>query len=491
MKSITSNLKIFVNKLPPPTHWKFWVVMAIFAKTSFFIFKVCELGIPNLIYLETFASDSGDTTSYIEPIENLLKNGVYYDDFRMPGYGWLYFLLRLIFSQTYALNTLVIIQLLLSSLSVYTLALISDKIFKHNYFFYSTFFLYAISSFVSLYDHALLTESFCTSAIIFSVYFLFSNKKLDLIISGMLLTWAVFLKPVMVPLIVLFGLYVLVRDVHKKFQIKSYSWCNTLLFLLPFFVVDGAWVIRNFQKYDSIIPLTKSVYYPDYEKSYHLELFAFMNSFGGSIVHWEPGSEITFFSPLPEFIKKREEAVLPNNIYTSKFNYDSLIVLRELIKVRDNETVNLYEKQVLDSSIKNKFNTYTKSIKQEKPFLYYIGSRFKVLKTFFVHSGTYNLFNKASFELNKIEFVLKLFYSTLYLIVVIFGFIGSFTLLLKGIRNIDYLFISCVGLYIALVFPFILKLDEFRYFVPGYPFFLIASIFAFQNAFQLILKKIK
>jgi hypothetical protein len=495
MKKINNTILKVLSKLPSNKNWFFWIVIALIFKSSFFIYKVSFEGnrIPNSNYVESFASYYGDSSSYIEPIENLLKTGSYFDDFRMPGYGWIYYLLRFLFSIKNSLSILAVIQLVLSAISVYALAKIADFIFKNKSYFYLTFLLYAISTFVSLFDYYILTESFCTSALIFSFYFLIkSGKSMNyFLFAGIFLTWSIFLKPIIIPLLFLFSAYIFFKDYYVHRNLSSHAFKSVFIFLIPFFIIDGVWISRNYLIYQKVIPLTKSIYYTSTEESYNASLYRFMNSFGGSIVHWQPGSEITFFKPPPKHIKTKIEVTLPENIYTSKYNYDSLLLIKKMIDSIENFDLKKDMKIDIERGIITKLDVYTQSIRDEKPFLYYISSRFKPLKTFFLHSGTYNLFNKTSIELNKLEWLIKVFYSALYVIVVIGGFIGSTFLFIKGFKNIEFLLLSTVGLYIALVFPIILKMDEFRYFVPGYPFFLLSCAYILVITSKIIFNKLK
>ena len=491
---VNSYTNFIYSKLPQPHKWKFWIGVAIIVKTLFFVYKLYEPHFPNTIYTGTFAIDSSDTISYIEPIENLLNHGTYSDDFRMPGYGWIYFLFRLVFNQLVSLNLLVVFQLLLSSVSVFILALIAKSIFQKNLAFYLTFIIYCISTYVSLFDNQLLTESFCTSAIIFSTWFLVkfieNNNTKNIILSGLMLTWAIFLRPVIFPLLFLFSLYLLVV-IRKNNQLRKSGWKIIIYFLLPFFLIDGYWIIRNYQHHNGIYPLTRTIYYPGAYNSCFFELDNFVRAFGGSTIFWQPGAEITFFKPTPAYIKRKIEVKFPAYIYTSKFNYDSLLVLRDSLKELNKPETSMERQKNITDFLKNKSRAYTLSIKKEKPFLYYVSSKFILLKTFFIHSGTYNLFNKASFELNKFEYVIKIFYSMLYLSIVILGFSGCIFMNAIAIKEKDYLpiLIALIGLYIAIVFPFLFKSDEARYFVPGYPFFVIASVFVIMRL--LVFFKIK
>jgi hypothetical protein len=192
---------------------------------------------------------------------------------------------------------------------------------------------------------------------------------------------------------------------------------------------------------------------------------------------------------LPGEVHVRKEGCLPENIYTTQFNQDSLKILRDEIRMLESDSIGFTNKKEVEQRVIAKLSRYTLSVKEQKPFLYYIVSRLKVLKTFFIRSGTYNLFNKASYELNKAELLIKIFYSLLYLFVVVFGMLGLILLFIKGIRDPQVLLISLMGLYASLVFPLVLKLDESRYFVPGYPIFVIASAFVLASIYLKFKKK--
>ena len=85
-------------RLQRPDDWTTWIFIAFVVKLGFFLYKCFEgNSLPNAHYPETFAVEGGDTFRYIDSIETLIKSGSYSNDFRMPGYGALYFLLRLVF----------------------------------------------------------------------------------------------------------------------------------------------------------------------------------------------------------------------------------------------------------------------------------------------------------------------------------------------------------------------------------------------------------
>jgi len=247
-------------------------------------------------------------------------------------------------------------------------------------------------------------------------------------------------------------------------------------------MLDGAWVYRNYTHYKRIIPLTKTVYFSCMEKSHLVPLINFLQSYGGSFSVLEPNSDIFFFRP--RAFKMKVKVTPPTYIYTSKFNYDSLVVVRDLISVIEFFPYSYEVKNEKEKIVIAKLNAYTVSIKKEKPFLYYVVAPIKLFIRYFVHSGTHNLFDKGSSELSKPLLLIKFFYSFLYILVMIGGSLGMLYLLFTHFRNAQYLVLSLTGLYFAFVFPLLLRMDQIRYFIPAYPIFLLFTVYLIIELFN-------
>lgn len=468
----------FYAKLVKPDNWIFWFTLALLVRSIFFLFKVFTEPNTAVHYPGTFASEAPDTISYFGPIDNLLRLGTYSDDHRMPGYGWIYFLLRMFLPVASSLNIIALLQLVLASLSVYVLAKLAHKAFSDEFCFYGVFLTFVFSTYSALWDHVLLTESFCTSALIFSLYFLIDvrNSRKRIFLSGLFLTWSIFLRPVTVPLLGLFTLYLFFKNWGPPNGRLALNWKAVILFVAPFLTLDGLWTVRNLHVYKGVYPLMTTVGYKGEKESYFGALLRFIPAFGGSTVYWAPGAEITFFIPLPAHIKAHNTVVnFPNYIFTSKFNYENLVeIQRQIATILDKSTPS-DRKLVIEHDVIQRLDSYTASIKIEKPVLFHILSRLRIAKTFLVHSGTYNLFSRPSFQLNRMEMAIKIFYSIVYVLVVLLGFLGSFMLLAR--LDIDCALLSLSTVFLALVHPIIFRMDEFRYLTPGYPFLLLAAVF--------------
>jgi hypothetical protein len=471
--------------------WRFWLLLGIIAKSGLFLFSIFQHHTPGI---EGFwGYTGGDTSEYLSGTENLLKNGTYYPDFRMPGYAVLYLPLLFFFSKATACNLLIIIQMLLSGISVYILALTVKNLFKSNGLFYFVFYLYAISSYVNLFDADLFTESLTVSVLIFSFYFFVKyfdgHETKFLLFSGLLLTWVVFLKTVMIVILGAFCILIIADSIRKKRKLQV-----TLLFLLPFIVFDSLWIVHNYKLHKSFIPLT-SMIPPSWENSYIFPADNFVASWGGNFIWWDTKAEIRWFGMYWGKSKpanpEKNDISLPDNIYTSKFNIDSLETLRRIIILLNTDTAMPDAQQkIYYKFLVNKFNLYTQSVKQEKPMLYYVIAPLKILKTFLIHSGTYNLFGKPSNQLNKVEYLVKIFYSMFYILTLFLGGIGILLLWKSILRFSVMSLIPVIPAYIIIIHPLVIRASEYRYFVPAFPFMLVCAIYTVYYLFYKFIKPI-
>lgn len=486
--------KIF---LQGPDRYSYWIIIAIIVKALFFYFNISE-NIPDrkpgVIYKK-----GGDTGSYIEPIENFIKKGTYSPDFRMPGYGISYLLFRLIFSNLASLNLLALLQLFLSSISVYILALLVKDIFGSDKWFYASFYLYLFSTFVSIWDIYILTESFAVSGLIFSVfYFVRAMKNFNyasLCLSGLFLTWVVFLRPVSLVLFCLFISILLVVWIRDYRYTYSRIFKGIIVFLMAFLLIDGLWSTRNYKIYKRWIPLQRSITYPEDEKDVlFMSLMPFLQSWGGNIFWWNPKAEINWFEykhNSPMIRKQIKDIQFPQYIYTSKFNYQDLLDVKDYIARSKDETISKDERDKYTRLTVERLDKYTDSIRKEKPWVYYVYAPLNLFRKFLFHSGTYNLFNRAYTELNLMELMFKVLMSMVYLFVVIAGLGGALILFFKNYTVNGKLLIAAISLYCTIIYPLGFRYAELRYFAPAYPFMLICGLYFSYEVYKIVLNRRK
>ena len=167
-------------------------------------------------------------------------------------------------------------------------------------------------------------------------------------------------------------------------------------------------------------------------------------------------------------ISKNQGIPFQNNIYTSKFNEDSLIGLRKLILHYNSEmNIPLAEKEIQQKAIKDKLQLYTQSIIDEKPLLYQVGARWRLLQGFLT---------EASYEFPYIRLTYKP-YHIFYVMILGFG-IAGILLILCFFRFSFQSIVPVIPLYTIVIHSLVLRFTEGRYFVPAFPFILICAIYA-------------
>jgi hypothetical protein len=494
-----------------PSNYIFWILIALIIKglIPFILLFHGHRTDPHLLSFGFI----GDGPSYTDPIESFLANGHYYPDRRMPGYGIIYLILRLIFSYNSTYNTIIIIQLIVSSLSVYCLALLSRMVLKSNLAFYLAFYFFLISSYSNYYDICLGTESLCSAFLIFGTWYFalyFQKEKLRLLFfSGFFLTWAAFLRPVFVVILLIYGIVFLFYSIKSKNNFVK----PLFIYSLAFILFDGAWIVRNYNVHHQFIPLARGgFYYPYVEDSYMSHELEFVQSWGGAVQLPDGHSALSWFGGIlfPGEKEIKEYDSIPDYIYTSKFNKDSLYALRGRVKkfmALQKPAVDsfynstnkdwfkafaiLYEPlkpvspaaAALQNDIDNTFDTYKASIKSEKPFLYYVKAPLVLLRKF-LFEGNADYFKRGQIPgLGKVMFS---FYHYYYLVLLFFGGIGIVLLTWKGIRS-DFmlLLLPIIPGYTIIIHP-LLRAAYNRFLLPAWPFIILCAVYVAT----LIIKRI-
>jgi hypothetical protein len=469
------NLKKIVFKNPDSPGY--WLVLGLLFKGIIpFIWlmhskPICE--IPGF-----WGGTGGDTSSYINPIDHWLATGLYLPDFRMPGYGIIYFIFRLLFSSALACNLMIILQYLLASVGVYLLALTAKNIFGGNRVFYLCFYIFLISNYSNFFDGFIQTESLCTSFLIFSVYFitkyLRSKSLIYLSNSAILLGWAVFMRPGFSLLLPCFALVIIFQ---KRVEIKI-NLKYGILFLLPFLLFDSMWTIRNYRKSKKIIPLTALTNYPNIEKGYLEPMFYFVQCWGGAYSFNDKAADIEWFEyTYPGRIKPAHIDSLSDNIYTSMYNKDSLLHLKGLILALQNPSIDSITANLYQSELMRKFTQYHEAFQRERPLVYYVLAPIKSTGIFLYGSFTKNYLNRGQ-TLGKLNVPLRIFANAFYLLILGFGLIGAIMLLFAGFKqNTLFLLAAIIPLYTIVIHAVVLRIPDNRFLMPAWPFIIICAAY--------------
>jgi len=476
------------------SNWPFWVGVALFVKGIQFFVTI--LGPHYSDISGTWAVFGGDAISYLQPIENLIKNGAYTPDDRMPGYGAVYLFFRLLFDKATAIDCVVLAQYVLDVITVYALALLAKKLFKSHFIFYGVYGVALISFHSSVYSSLFLTESFAVSATILMFYYLvlFQEKPQYkyLLVAGAFWAWMVFLRPVYLPIggiaVGFWGMqWLLKRHTFQQFAKIS------LLFLLPFLAIDSVWIARNYPIHKRIVPLAPVFWYTSSYESGMVNLLAFIQSFGGGFI--EPSSLIGWFGVASIqmqngiYVSGPPNATisLPDDIYTSKFSEDSLLKLRGILNIAWGAKTDSLTKVKYQRVLRDKLAIYTTSIRAEKPFLYHVKAPLRHALLFFDYKNSW--YSGGLFELPAqapessgrkiyyLKYAAKQLCATLYYFILVFGTVGIVFILLKNNWQMPH-FMALAALYSIFIFSLILRMPEPRYFLPAYPLMIVCSVWA-------------
>ncbi len=123
--TIKSRLTHYLLK-DPAKRWH-WLLLALLFKGLPFLILLYNRPLCNIPGF--WGGSMGDTPSYLDPIDKLLSFGSYSPDFRMPGYGAVYFVFHLFTSKAIACNLIIITQLLPTIASTYYLKCLSSNVY--------------------------------------------------------------------------------------------------------------------------------------------------------------------------------------------------------------------------------------------------------------------------------------------------------------------------------------------------------------------------
>ncbi len=437
----------------------------------------------------------GDTPSYLIPIENLLDGNGYTPDYRMPGYGAPYLLLRLLFDPLNACRGMIVLQWILGAFASVALFRIALCITERKALAYAVFAMSVLDLPVIAISGALLTESFATSALVFAVLLMATDKQriLSALGAGALLTWGIFMRPVFVvflPILIAWSLW------HHRERTRA-ALQNTMALLIPFLLCEGLWVMRNHHVHHKWILLSSSVHYPSMSNGPCIAIVDLTKAFGGAILWAEPDAEIRFFHPdIPCLTGPRVE--LPSYVTTSRYDMDSLRSLasemeqwvRTAAAMRSSEkgmhdlyvtTTAPRAQAIMDSlnhaplarRIIERAERFRSAFISEHPWRFHIGSRWRVLRNALFRSGTPTLFQHPFRELDLFQQVVKILFSLHYWCVTFGGSIAAFVLLFRRRGPSALTFLSLLVLTGLLIYPIVFRVMEPRYFVPMHPFLLL------------------
>ncbi|WP_460550234.1 hypothetical protein [Hymenobacter daeguensis] len=432
---------------------------------------------------------SGDTFSYLDPVENLFRYGTYAQDLarletyagRMPGYAVVYGGLRLALAPGAAADGTVVLQVLLSLASLYCLGRLAQAATRRAPAFQWTVLLYAANTFTTVFDVRLLTESFAISALIIGIYaFYLAQQRLSaawLLAAGGWLAWAIFLRPFLGPVLGLLAAWYWGRawmPAHNQPQpaLRRHVLQGALL-LLPFLVADGAWVLRNWPWYHRLVPLQSNTWAGYKNPPALLELNDFMGAIGEEHAWWTAGSDMAwFYKPAAEGAPNFRGQ--PGKLAPPAYTYDSLVRVRHYLALARDSTQLPATRQAAETKAKRALVAYKRAFQRLRPGRAYGVAPVKLAYGLLLaHPGDY-LFRRPFAELPPLQKGLKILVHLWYLLLVVAGMVGT---LLAGWRaDFAALIVKAIPLYLIGLFCLVVHLVDARYFALGYPFVIIGAV---------------
>jgi len=452
-----------------PSNKSFYFLFALVVKVLFLFFSNNQFP-NNSLYPGLIAYVNGDATEYITSSINIHQLGFYYPYGKMPGYSLLIAFLLNLFTLKTALVIVVCLQVLLDAVACYFLAKIVYVLTSNKKVFNVVYFLAVFSTYISLYNRFILADSLATSILVILIYvFVMALKQLSLAkvgIAGLLFSAVVFLRP---------ALFILIFPIAAVFFLPNKQIVLTLklklkylfIFLVPFIIADAFWLNYSIKQNNDYHPLMSFNFYKhDLDKTFLWEKVAFVQAWGGNTTNWDPRADIIFFEDESKMGYARE--TLPDYIYCSRYNFDSLSILKKQIaEYRNSGDIYLLK------TIKWKFNEYTKAFKKERYLMYWL-SPFLLVKVFVLNSGgTYNLFANSFQQLSFFDKAIKLFYVGLYFFIALGGLIGALFTIFFNRKDFAMLLCSLYILGSIILICYIYRAAEYRYFVSIYPICLI------------------
>jgi len=425
--------------------------------------------------------ETPDTHSYFDPIDNLISDGHYSPDYRMPGVGGPYLMFRQFLSKTDSRDAMVVLQWLFSGISVYLLALTALRFTGSTTAAWTTYVFFLLSTYSSWYDSTMASDSLAPSVLIFHVFFfqmaMQRRSKWLLLIAGLFLAWIIFIRPAAILLIIAACVLVLLYWKPRR------SFLAVAIFAAPFAVTDLAWTIRNWAIHAEFNPLTNEGMLPDeIAERTRGYLLRFVQSYGGNYIWWDPGAEIRWLGMCTGSVEVddhgRKAKEPPSYVYVPGITKDSLLLLAERIRLIEAGALSPEDSTIGAAEVNAKLERYTELYQKGAPFNYHVLSRFRMIEHIVWQNGTETLFTKRFSELSLVQKLFKL----LQMFFFIFAFGGSAVAILvlcwrwRLASNALTIWLPFIVAYMVLIYPLGLRMAEWRFMMHVFPLALMLAI---------------
>ena len=427
----------------------------------------------------------GDTNGYLQPIEYWLNYSAPLDACRMPGHLPIYAPLYYMLGREWASVGLIILQFSLSIISILCLARLAFLLLRSKFVYYSTLILYSLSTFVSIWDLVLMADSFSISLLIISCYsfwlFLNDNKWKYLIYFGLAFSGSFFFRQISIVIAPIF-IILLWQRVFKHSGLLQFFKAATCAFIIPGILLL-CWSLYNLNYNGRFLLFVKPI--NECCGAFTLERLKageVLNNWGLNMVHWRPESPGAWF-----FNKEFQTEIHPDIVSKATINFpaDSILSLKNAYtKYRncDNDSA----RTIYGNQFVLKADYIINDFKLQRPWYARVFSRVGLLYSFIFPVTIDNLPLPRRSEMNSSEFIIKVMYYALLIIINLLAVAGSIYFSIYS-KKIDF-FIILIPWILCLMLALWLGYIEQRYFAPVYPFFLIIAVL-FTNSLGVKLLK--
>lgn len=441
-------------------------------------------------YLGVFFKD-GDSAQYILMAENFVHKDIYAEDVantetytsRMPGLALPYIVYRQFLSPNDAVNAVFILQMILSVLALYAGGQIGFILTQSRVGYWIATILLSVFAYLSVFDFYFLTESFTLSCLLlasFSIIVFYQNLQLHkkskynfyvLFAAGLFACWAVFLRPITFLFWVIIVFCFCIIWIQQK-NIRRKIAMAVCIFAIPFGLIESMWVARNYMHTGDIVLIQNSRYAGVAPPKSYQALLQLIKAWGEDEVYWQPHAAMGFFyypgreiSHLPELNK------LPEHVYCSAYNSDSLTIVRNNLQSVFDTSFSLDERQKRDTETALTIDKYLASYKKERPAQYYFWAPLRLLKIVVLQPGTYYISNQSWDAEDGWGKAFKLFQVVVYVGVLLLCIVGVLLWRALKIRLpifwLGILFFTAIYL---IAITWVWGFTEYRYIVLVLPF---------------------
>jgi len=440
--------------------WLFYAILFRVLLLLYFLFQAYELQPERII--ESFIIRQNDYYMLLGVVDNFFTTGVYEvyansgEPFagRLPGYSFPYLILQWIFGKSLALKLLIIFQILFSAIAALLAGKIVQEYTNSKLGFIIGLHAYLLSGALLHFDLFTLSESFSFSALVTFFFFWnrYQNTKANkyLLLAGLFLAWAIFLRPFLGLLLPYFCTRILWTNRNSIYLILR----KGLIFISFFIFFESAWIIRNYIVFDKLILLQTSL--PDsygengiYNSGAVASHIYLVRAFGGDNAEFRTGSEAWWFlwAEGDEFVSYDHSDFVQNNLCFSINELQNLA-----IKLRSSFDPNNPNYLAISKEIEMEANSYIDCIQSNYPYKFFIRDPAIRASEYFFSNPTYLMPLPRFDQMSWHQKLVKLGSFAYYHLAVLVGLIFLlFNIAKKNFRYLDYLFFP-ISITIALVY---------------------------------------